>query len=661
MFLVLIIGIIAYISMSRQVINRRLALGLVSATLLVLGGYAYWRWQDRNVDSVDIDQLVDSGPLAGTVEHNLQQLVSSEELILELTPRLSSLSRGMFNLQLPDYSGRELFHDNVEVWDLASGQPTSSRQTEDNPLVALGILEQHWPLVASSKKCSSKELQLWRPLIDTVSSFERAKFYLVRGRFDFEDPNQFLSDVGFTGLTRCSDGPWQSVHARQQVTWIRCSSDHPSTEDVWRIVSWKTTDVKVADVSQTLFQEVLDQALPNSSDRERARRSIHEELVVTWHKDQRLPLDKKLIDYFQIDSAGRHPAVAVVDIDRDGLDDLYIMARWGTNQLLHNRGDGTFDEWAAKTGLDIRGHTTSAVFADFDNDGDVDCLLGRSLEPSLYLINEEGTFVDRSGTLLAQPLPQLVSTVSAVDYNRDGLLDVYLSTYGFPNEDPPIRQWASRFLPADQVDEMVRRFGQSNRFLDLAGPPNVLLVNRGEGRFEVAPESDQLALWKSTLQATWSDFDNDGDVDLYVANDFARDYLFRNDETSGFTDVTVEWGGKAMLGFGMGASWGDYDNDGRRDLYVSNMYSKAGTRITEQVTGLDPRISHSALGNLLFRHQDERFELMSGPDGPEHVVAKAGWSWGGQFADFDNDGYQDIYVSSGYYTAPDEISLDVDL
>ena len=170
-------------------------------------------------------------------------------------------------------------------------------------------------------------------------------------------------------------------------------------------------------------------------------------------------------------------------------------------------------------------------------------------------------------------------------------------------------------------------------------------------------------VWANTFQSTWSDYDQDGDVDLYLSNDFAPDYLFRNDGELGFSDVTLRVGGKAMRGYGMGVTWGDYDGDGWQDLYVSNMYSKAGKRIIGQMQAeLDERYLLSANGNRLFKNQHGRkFDLVSG-EGPTDIqVTKAGWSWGGQFCDFDNDGWLDLYVASGFYTAPQEITCHTDL
>jgi len=125
--------------------------------------------------------------------------------------------------------------------------------------------------------------------------------------------------------------------------------------------------------------------------------------------------------------------------------------------------------------------------------------------------------------------------------------------------------------------------------------------------------------------------------------------------------VSQEFAGDQMQGFGMGASWGDYDRDGRLDLYVSNMFSKAGRRITASVDGLDPRVPHSANGNLLFKNNGPDFTQVAGTSGSSLAVAKVGWAYGAQFVDIDNDGWLDIYSASGFYSAPKEIANNKDL
>ena len=127
----------------------------------------------------------------------------------------------------------------------------------------------------------------------------------------------------------------------------------------------------------------------------------------------------------------------------------------------------------------------------------------------------------------------------------------------------------------------------------------------------------------------------------------------RNDGEAGFRDVTGETG-TADVGFGMGVSWGDYDGDGRQDLYVSNMFSKAGERITAGIEGLDARFAKMARGNTLFRNLgDGRFEDVT----MEAGVAMGRWAWGALFTDFQNDGLPDLVVPNGFVTGEDQDDL----
>ena len=158
--------------------------------------------------------------------------------------------------------------------------------------------------------------------------------------------------------------------------------------------------------------------------------------------------------------------------------------------------------------------------------------------------------------------------------------------------------WPDEFFSPEMASEFRRRLAENKQrkggtVLDQVGPPNVLLINRGGGRFEPAPENSTVGIWRNSLQATWCDYDHDGDPDLFVANDWAPSNLFRNDGPAGFKDVTEE-AGTTAYGFSMGASWGDYDNDGLEDIYVSNMYSEAGRRMAARIPGLSKMFVESA-------------------------------------------------------------------
>ena len=592
----------------------------------------------------------------------INTLVSSEELILQLTPRLKDLTRSVLNLQFPDHESHALLDDRIDV----IGLDTEAKPRPIDKLGTVKVTKSAWPVGKRGRVVPSKQVSMWRGLLETIDYFEHAKFYFIRGQVSDTDAAVFQTDLGFAGLAVLKNGQRRAVKAKQEIHWRRQASASDDKKPRWRIFSWHLKSMETTDSERLLFDEVLDQALPDDQARARARNSPHGDLVIGFAKTGQIPLEnERYRRHFDQPAGGQHPGLSVVDVDNDGWDDLYVMVRWGRNQFLHNQGDGTFVERAAPMGLDIDGVSTSGVFADFDNDGDKDLMLGRTLQRSMYLVNEDGRFVDRSKQLVSIPLPYLVTSVSAVDYNGDGLLDVFLSTYGRPGGGEQAETWGPEFLPPAQAAILVHRFKDPevghNRFINRVGPPNVLLAGRGDGRFEVAPENDQVMLWHNSFQATWSDFDEDGDPDLYVSNDFAPDYLFRNNGPDGFVDITEEAGGETMLGFGMGVSWGDYDNDGRQDLYISNMYSKAGMRITDQIPNLDPRFPRSADGNRLYRGVSNGFELVSGREPPAMQVTQAGWSWGGQFVDLDNDGFQDIYVPSGYDTVPEEIATEVDL
>jgi len=343
--------------------------------------------------------------------------------------------------------------------------------------------------------------------------------------------------------------------------------------------------------------------------------------------------------------------------------------------LLRNQGDGTFKEEAALHGLALPGHTTCSLFADFDNDGDLDVMLGRSLLRTTYLENRGGKFFQYATPKF---FPMAVISMAAADYNKDGLLDVYICTYrpaapagaspagGVAQVKDGDFDWQDEFLSPELAMEYRRRLADNRQrkagtVLDQIGPPNVLLINRGGGRFELAPENGTVGIWRNSLQATWGDYDQDGDSDLFVANDWAPSNLFRNDGTAGFKDVTEE-AGTTAFGFSMGASWGDYDNDGLEDVYVSNMYSAAGRRMTARIPGLSKMFIESAAGNWLYRQTaGGKFQQVAGMESPAMQVMNAGWSWGGCFADFDNDSFLDLYVLSGYFTAPEELSSEMDI
>ena len=586
----------------------------------------------------------------------VSDLVLAENLILKLTVELDTLNKSLTDLRLPGATIRAMFADTVDVLDIDDGfTQTSSFETLNAKSFRYKLSE--------LQTVSRDDLQIWHPLLSDLQTLKDAKFYFKSGEFADGNLDEFVSQMGFEGLGQLNSGEWAAIHAQQTVVW-KADPDIPQ-EDLsrWKISRWEQVEMDLQTRPQLMFRDVLANAI-EPHEQQTILSSAHDEFISRSANEKPLNLPyPDLEPFFQTDSATMHPAVSIVDINGDGWDDFYLMTRWERNRLFVNQKDGTFKNLASDYGLDID-RTSCALFADFDNDGDKDVFLGRSYSDSLLMINDDGKFVDRTQEKIGQPLPGFVTSLSAADYNNDGLLDIYLSTYVSIGKTVQTVDNAANFMPREEAKLMIDLFkntSPSDIWLDRPGPPNRLLVGTGNGAFESSEAIP--VVWRNTFQATWCDFDEDGDVDLYLSNDFSPDSFYRNSGAGNFDEIAEEAGGEAMRGYGMGASWGDYDNDGFQDLYVSNMYSKAGKRIIGTIPQpMDPRFLSSATGNRLFKNiNGSKFDLVSGEDVGDAPVTKSGWSWGGQFCDFDNDGFLDIYVASGFYTAPKSISCNIDL
>lgn len=586
-------------------------------------------------------------PAPLTEEQRLARMVESEEWILARTPELKALGKGLIkDRQLPNKDNLKRFAKQL-TWNEARGSSSSK-----------GILTENSLFMAGGETRDEETVPglLWNEPLANVATFERAKFYFVSAKQKDREGQVMEAEVGFEGIAELSDGRWRSLRGSQTLTF----SLSPSNQ--WEIIHWRQSALKCYESEQRFFKDTLKESLAEPSDYQRARFSYHEDnLIKLFSTGKFTTTDPVYARYQDLESSHQHPGLAVVDIDNDGWDELYVMGRWGKNQLFQRRAlDGRFVDVAPQYGLDLEGYCNGAIFADFDNDGDPDAFIARSLKRCLYLENVDGRFTDASKSKVAVPLPFLTSSISAADYNNDGYLDVYLGLYGPTSKESPVSVWAKEFFPPAMAKALIEREKNSHRYLDMLGPPNLLLENR-RGRFVVSAAAGPLAEWRNTYQSTWTDYDNDGDVDLHVCNDFAPDAFFRNEGGKRFTEVSEEVSGKAMMGFGMGASWEDFDQDGHLDLFVSNMFSKAGRRITSQIDGLDERVVYSAQGSLLLKNDGTKFQQLAGMGNNDLNVAKVGWSFGGLFFDADNDGFPDIYSASGYYTAPEVTRSDQDL
>jgi tetratricopeptide (TPR) repeat protein len=340
-----------------------------------------------------------------------------------------------------------------------------------------------------------------------------------------------------------------------------------------------------------------------------------------------------------------HNGVSVGDIDGDGFDDLYVCQPAGLpNRLYRNRGDGTFEDITESSGVGILENTACALFADFDNDGRQDLVVVRTSGPLLFVNQGGGKFRQKPDAFrFAQP-PQGTFTGAAVaDYDRDGWLDIYFCLYLY-------------YQGTDQYKYPSPYYDAEN------GPPNFMMHNQRDGTFRDV--TAQTGLDKNNTRYSfccgWSDYNHDGWSDLYVVNDFGRKNLYRNNGNGTFTDVAVQ-AGVEDVGAGMGVCWLDYDNDGAEDLYVADMWTAAGTRIsTQEIFQKDaPKNVRAlyrkhAMGNSLFRgNGGDTFQDKGAAAG----VQMGRWSWSSDAWDFDHDGFPDLYVANGMVSGPSRDDL----
>jgi hypothetical protein len=317
-------------------------------------------------------------------------------------------------------------------------------------------------------------------------------------------------------------------------------------------------------------------------------------------------------------------AVAAADFDGDTFLDLYFTGSVGRARypeegpcgaLYRNRGDGTFEDVTARSGIRSCGWQMGATWVDLDSDGRPDLVttgLGRT---RVWHNNGDGTFTDVTLALKVDPGRQFTIGAAAGDFDLDGRIDFYLLGYleTTPEKELSFPQFQIR-MPEDYRGErgVLLRQDENGSFQDVTESAGVVNVGgRGTG-------------------AVFFDYDGDGRSDLYVANDRASNRLYRNSGGGRFEDVTEETGSGAREGkprAGMGIAVGDPFGEGFPSLFVTNFSGEASTLYRSRSGALfDDATDSSNLG-------------------------KGSWpyvQWGTHFADFDNDGEPDLYAVSGH-------------
>jgi hypothetical protein len=315
----------------------------------------------------------------------------------------------------------------------------------------------------------------------------------------------------------------------------------------------------------------------------------------------------------------------VYDLDQDGFPEIILVAK---NLVYRRQSDGTYRP--EKLCQFPTPYIWTALLADFDGDGFVDLLCDKYEGLYLFKGSPQGHF-DQPAKLVGKPSVQNAMVMTCGDIDADGDLDVFLAQY----EEP----YANGTTP--------------NPFYDANdGNPSCLLLNDGHGNFNDATIGSGLEnkRRRRSYSASFADLDNDGDLDLIVVSDFAGLDLYQNDGKGKFTDVTATWVPDSHA-FGMAHTLADFNRDGRLDLLMIGMTSPAVNRLEH--LGLcrpDAQEDRSMRARMTFGN---RLYVSAGKTPPfeqnalSDSIAHSGWSWGCSAADFDNDGFPDVYIANG--------------
>ena len=408
--------------------------------------------------------------------------------------------------------------------------------------------------------------------------------------------------------------------------WARDASQ------MWKARRWEVNDETVCIANGRVFVNVTSQAL--------GRAESYQRQMLRGADDWRTVLDGAVgVDVYC------NNGVAAGDFDNDGFDDFYVCQPAGLpNRLYRNRGDGTFEDVTEKAGVGALDSTACALFADFENKGLQDLLVVCGTGPLLFLNQGNGTFILKRDAFKFARAPQGTFTHAAVaDYDRDGRLDIYFCMYMY-------------YLGLDQYHYPIPYYDARN------GPPNCLFHNEGNATFVETTEMSGMNADNDrySFSCAWGDSDSNGLPDLFVANDFGSSQLYRNNGDGTFK-VSSKQAHVESVGAGMSCSWSDFDNDGHPDIYVASMWEAAGQRVSGQAQfhkqapeNIRELYQRHARGNALYRNNgDGTFENV----GRQAGVEMGRWSWSSDYWDFDHDGYADLYVANGYISGPDREDL----
>ncbi len=342
--------------------------------------------------------------------------------------------------------------------------------------------------------------------------------------------------------------------------------------------------------------------------------------------------------------------VAIGDINNDGLSDIYFTSNLGANKLYLNKGNFKFEDISKKAGVEgTKTWSTGVVMVDINGDGFLDiyvCNAGNGVDmkrkSELFINNKNGTFSEKADEYnLADT--GITTHAAFFDFDKDGDLDCYILN--------------NSFIPVSSLN-----YSNKRELRDKDWDVNPILKGGGDkllrndnGKFVDVSEAAGIygSLIGFGLGVTVGDVNGDLYPDIYISNDFyERDYLYINNKNGTFTEQIQNWATHTSQS-SMGADMADINNDGKADVFVTDMLPENDERL-KTTTSFDNYDLFTRKLNLDFYNQymQNTLQVNNGNNQFFEIanyagVAKTDWSWGALLFDMDNDGYKDIYVCNG--------------